>query len=42
MIAHAAFATALAVAPRREGTLSKMRLSAIAKALEKKIDPASS
>ena len=33
MIVHAAFATVLASAPRREGTLSKMRLSPIARAL---------
>jgi hypothetical protein len=33
MIVHAAFATVLASAPRREGTLGKMRLSPIAKAL---------
>jgi len=40
MIAHAALATALAAGPRREGTLGKMRLSAVAKALREKIDPA--
>jgi Transposase DDE domain/Transposase domain (DUF772) len=33
MIVHAAFATVLASAPRREGTLGKMRLSPIARAL---------
>ena len=33
MIVHAAFATLLAVAPRREGTLGKLRLSPIQKAL---------
>jgi hypothetical protein len=34
MIVHAAFATVLASAPRREGTLGKMRLSPIARALQ--------
>jgi hypothetical protein len=34
MIVHAAFATVLASLPRREGTLGKMRLSPIAKALD--------
>lgn len=33
MVVHAAFATLLAAAPRREGTLGKMRLSPIARAL---------
>ena len=33
MVVHAGFATLLAAAPRREGTLGKMRLSPIAKAL---------
>jgi hypothetical protein len=33
MIVHAAFATVLASTPRREGTLGKMRLSPIARAL---------
>jgi len=33
MVAHLAFATQLAAAPRREGTLSKMRLSPIAQRL---------
>jgi len=33
MIVHAAFATVLASAPRREGTLGKMRLSPIARTL---------
>ncbi len=33
MLVHAAFATVLASAPRREGTLGKMRLSPIARAL---------
>ena len=34
MIVHAAFATLLAKAPRREGTLSKLNLSPIQKALQ--------
>jgi hypothetical protein len=34
---HAAFATLLASAPRREGTLGKVRLSPIAEALRAKI-----
>lgn len=38
MVVHAAFATVLAAAPRHDGTLSKMRLSPIAKALREKID----
>ena len=33
---HAAFATLLASAPRREGTLGKLRLSPIAEALQAK------
>lgn len=33
MVVHAAFATLLAAAPRREGTLGKLRLSPIAQAL---------
>lgn len=33
MIVHAAFAMLLAAAPRREGTLGKLRLSPIQKAL---------
>ena len=33
---HAAFATLLASAPRREGTLGKLRLSPIAEALRAK------
>jgi Transposase DDE domain len=37
MLVHAAFATVLASAPRREGTLGKMRLSPIARALRDKI-----
>jgi hypothetical protein len=35
MLVHAAFATVLASAPRREGTLGRMRLSPIAQALRK-------
>ena len=37
---HAAFATLLAAAPRREGTLGKLNLSPIAKALTQKPDAA--
>ena len=37
MVVHAAFATLLAATPRREGTLGKMRLSPIAKALHERI-----
>lgn len=37
MAVHAAFATLLAASPRREGTLGKMRLSPIAKALQDKL-----
>jgi hypothetical protein len=37
MLVHAAFATLLAAAPRREGTLGKMRLSPIAKVLHERI-----
>jgi len=37
MVVHAAFATLLASTPRREGTLGKMRLSPIAKALQEKL-----
>jgi len=37
MVVHAAFATLLASVPRREGTLGKMRLSPIAKALHERI-----
>jgi hypothetical protein len=40
MVVHAAFATLLAAAPRREGTLGKMRLGPIAKALHERIDAA--
>ncbi|MBI4569653.1 MAG: hypothetical protein HY719_14765, partial [Planctomycetes bacterium] len=36
MVVHLAFATLLAAAPRREGTLGKMRLTPIAKALRDK------
>jgi hypothetical protein len=38
MVVHAAFAAFLAMAPRREGTLGKMRLSPIAQALRAKLD----
>lgn len=38
MIVHLAFATILASTPRREGTLGKMRLSPIAKALQRAVD----
>ena len=37
MVVHAAFATVLAAAPRREGTLGKMRLSSVAQALRQKL-----
>ena len=37
MVVHAAFATLLAGTPRREGTLGKMRLGPIAKALHERI-----
>ena len=37
MVVHAAFATLLASAPRRDGTLGKMKLSPIAKALQKQV-----
>jgi hypothetical protein len=37
MIVHEAFATVLASLPRREGTLGKMRLSPIAKALDEQL-----
>jgi hypothetical protein len=37
MVVHAAFATMLAAAPRYEGTLGKMSLSPIAKALRAKL-----
>jgi Transposase DDE domain len=37
MVVHAAFATLLAATPRREGTLGKMRLGPIAKALYERI-----
>jgi len=40
MIVHAAFATLLAAAPRREGTLGKMNLSPIAQALARKLEAA--
>ena len=38
MVVHAAFATLLASAPRYEGTLGKLRLGPIAKALHERID----
>jgi hypothetical protein len=38
MVVHAAFATLLASAPRREGTLGKIRLSPIAEALRAKAE----
>jgi hypothetical protein len=37
MVVHAAFATLLATAPRHEGTLGKMSLSPVAKALREKL-----
>ena len=37
MIVHEAFATVLASLPRHEGTLGKMRLSPIAKALDEQL-----
>lgn len=37
MVVHAGLATLLASAPRREGTLGKMRLSVVAQALRKKM-----
>jgi len=39
LLAHAAFATLLAMSPRREGTLGKQSLSPIAKALREKATP---
>ena len=38
MVVHLAFATLLAAAPRREGTLGKLRLGPIAKALRDRMD----
>lgn len=38
MIVHLAFATILAASPRRQGTLGKMRLSPIARALREKLE----
>jgi hypothetical protein len=38
LVVHAAFATLLAAAPRREGTLGKLRLGPIAQALQSRID----
>jgi len=40
LVVHAAFATLLAAAPRQEGTLGKMRLGPIAKALYERITAA--
>jgi hypothetical protein len=40
LIVHAAFATLLAAAPRREGTLGKMNLGPIARALKEKLEAA--
>jgi hypothetical protein len=40
LVVHAAFATLLAMAPRREGTLGQTKLSPIAKALHGKVRPA--
>jgi hypothetical protein len=37
MVVHAGLATLLASAPRRDGTLGKMRLSAVAQALHEKL-----
>jgi hypothetical protein len=37
MVVHAAFATVLAAAPRRDGTLGRMRPSFVAKALREKL-----
>jgi len=37
MVVHAGFATLLASAPRRDGTLGKLRLGPIQKALQAKI-----
>ena len=42
LVVHAAFATLLAAAPRREGTLGQTRLSPIAKALHGKLKPSAS
>jgi hypothetical protein len=39
MVVHVGLATLLAASPRREGTLGKMRLSPIAKALQEKFKP---
>lgn len=39
MAVHLAFATVLASAPRREGTLGKMRLSPVARALQAELSP---
>lgn len=37
MVVHAIFAALLAIAPGREGTLGKLRLSPIGKALQEKL-----
>ena len=37
MVVHAGFATLLASAPRRDGTLGRMKLSVVAKALRAKL-----
>jgi hypothetical protein len=37
LVVHAAFATLLAMAPRREGTLGQTKLSPIAKALHGRV-----
>ena len=39
MVVHVALATLLAASPRREGTLGKMRLGPIAKALREQWNP---
>ncbi|MFO7533843.1 MAG: hypothetical protein R6W93_15400 [Candidatus Limnocylindrales bacterium] len=39
LVVHAAFATLLAMAPRREGTLGQTKLSPIAEALHGKVKP---
>jgi hypothetical protein len=41
LVVHAAFATLLASAPRREGTLGKLRLGPITEALRAKVDASS-
>jgi hypothetical protein len=39
MVVHAAFATLLAMSPRREGTLGKLKLGPIAQALRERVSP---